>query len=372
MTKPKILFIGTTPPPYHGVSIANKILLDSKLKNRFEIRLFDITDRRENISNWGKLDFFNVWLALKQILKLIECLIFTRFEIIYLNFSQNKLAFFRDGLFILIASIFSRGKIIGHLNGSDFKDFYERSNFLYRSFINICLKNIFTFIVVGDCLKYIFEKWSNRIEVVPNGIDFLLNINGYAQYKNKSNIRIAYLGNLFRTKGILPFIHVAQKLIQRFDNVFIDIAGGRDQSDKELNAELDAIIQVYPDRICYLGVVSGKTKEEFLKKADIFAFPPIAPEGMPFVILEAMAAQNPIVTTDQGAIKEVVIENENGFVLTPGDEKALYERLEFLILNDQERLKMGRASRRRYLSKYKGSDFVEKMIQIFEKVLSNS
>ncbi|CAD7778191.1 Glycosyl transferases group 1 [Candidatus Methanoperedenaceae archaeon GB50] len=55
-----------------------------------------------------------------------------------------------------------------------------------------------------------------------------------------------------------------------------------------------------------MGVVTGKKKIKLLLSSDVFCFFLLIMKGHPFVILEAMAAGLPIITTDVGAIKETV------------------------------------------------------------------
>lgn len=69
--------------------------------------------------------------------------------------------------------------------------------------------------------------------------------------------------------------------------------------------------------IAWAGEVRGAVKSALFLSHEIFAFPPVEPEGLPWVILEAMSARLPVVTTDQGAIREVVDDGETGFIAEP-------------------------------------------------------
>ena len=119
--KSKILMILNLPPPYHGSNVANETLWNSKIKESFDCDLLDISDRR-SIDNLGKFDLTNVYLALKNICQFIGKLKKTKLDLIYLPVSQNNLAYFRDGLFILFSKLFSR----------KFKDCYTPSRRLFQ------------------------------------------------------------------------------------------------------------------------------------------------------------------------------------------------------------------------------------------------
>ncbi len=82
--------------------------------------------------------------------------------------------------------------------------------------------------------------------------------------------------------------------------------------------------------------------------ANIFVLPSVVdPEGgmdnLPTVIMEAMATGLPVVSTKIGGIPEMVIENETGFLVEPGDAVALANVIENLISDPALAQKMGRA-----------------------------
>ena len=120
------------------------------------------------------------------------------------------------------------------------------------------------------------------------------------------------------------------------------------------------------------GPVAGAKKTEMLLHADVFVFPPRAPEGQPLVILEAMAANLPIVTTDRGAIKETVLDGVNCFIVSAGDVTAIANRIIELLSNDSLRQVMGTESRHRFLQNYTRDRWAKRMIDVFEQVLSTN
>ena len=81
-----------------------------------------------------------------------------------------------------------------------------------------------------------------------------------------------------------------------------------------------AIAEAPDGCITFLGPVSGQPKTDLLLDADIFVLPTYYPrEGQPWVLIEAMAAGLPIVTTDQAAIRETVDYGVNGFLVDKRD-----------------------------------------------------
>ncbi|MHA1758056.1 MAG: hypothetical protein ACTSVV_14885, partial [Promethearchaeota archaeon] len=77
------------------MSVVTNNILSSSLVNKFTVIHLDTADRR-NISNIGKLDFWNVLLSIKNFFEFLKILLLSRLEIIYVPISQNILGFLRD------------------------------------------------------------------------------------------------------------------------------------------------------------------------------------------------------------------------------------------------------------------------------------
>lgn len=107
---------------------------------------------------------------------------------------------------------------------------------------------------------------------------------------------------------------------------------------------------------------------ELLAKAQIFLL--ISKwEGFPRSILEAMRAGLPVVATDNGGVKESVMDGETGFVSPRGDAAQLRERVRLLLSNSELRVKMGEASRAHYEENFTFDRLVERTTKVYESVL---
>jgi glycosyltransferase involved in cell wall biosynthesis len=83
-----------------------------------------------------------------------------------------------------------------------------------------------------------------------------------------------------------------------------------------------------------------------LHEADVLLHPSLS-EGMPTVMLEAMACELPVVVTDVGGVREALADGVEGIVVAPRDPAALAAALERLRLDPELRRRMGAAGRRR-------------------------
>jgi glycosyltransferase involved in cell wall biosynthesis len=95
-------------------------------------------------------------------------------------------------------------------------------------------------------------------------------------------------------------------------------------------------------------------------------------EGHPWVIVEAMAAGLPIVTTDHGCIRESVIDGKNGFLIPKKDPVAVAEKVNLLVENQKLRKQMGNKSRQLYEAGFTKEHFIRKMIDAIKLTLDNS
>jgi glycosyltransferase involved in cell wall biosynthesis len=88
------------------------------------------------------------------------------------------------------------------------------------------------------------------------------------------------------------------------------------------------------------------------------------------VIVEALAAGLPIISTDMGAITESVINNFNGFIINPGNHAELAEKMKTLVSDEKQRKQMSENSHSIYFNKYTEDKMVENLGTVFNQVLS--
>jgi len=111
----------------------------------------------------------------------------------------------------------------------------------------------------------------------------------------------------------------------------------------------------------YVGPVFGAAKDELFARHDLFVFP-TSRDTFGLVLLEAMQHGLPVVTTTVGAIPEVVVEGETGFLVTPDDVPALADRLARLAAEPDLRRQMGVAARHRYRTQFTLEAFERRLV----------
>ena len=349
-----------------GPSIATEVILNSKLKDEFELIHLDLSDRRD-LNTLGVIDYQNIFLALKHYLMLLWLIVCHRTAMVYLPINQTTIGYLRDSGFIVIAKLFRR-KVVCHLRGGNFRNWYNSSHCIMRWFARSIHSFVDAQIVLGETLKHLFEGIiaNKRIFVVPNARDFTISPHSKRHF---GKLTILYLANFIRSKGVLDCLHATELVCNsRFDVEFIFSGKWREKSVRE---EFEAFLVQHPDLPVILkGPVYDREKYRLFCDSDIFVFPTYYPaEGHPWVIVEAMAFGLPIITTDQGCIKESVLDKVNGFIVEKQSSRQIADKIMILIKDSKLRAKMGGMSRKLYLEKFSEDQLVSRMSKVFNEVL---
>jgi len=97
--------------------------------------------------------------------------------------------------------------------------------------------------------------------------------------------------------------------------------------------------------VTFVGEINPEEVDSYYRAATVFVLPSVEGEGMPNVVLEAMAWGLPVVATDSGAVPSVVEDGITGYVIPMRDPEALAARVSDLLSDPGERERMGTAAR---------------------------
>jgi glycosyltransferase involved in cell wall biosynthesis len=174
--------------------------------------------------------------------------------------------------------------------------------------------------------------------------------------------RVVCVGRLIEGKGHSLLLDAASRLVSKGINIELILAG-----DGELRTELESMIRYYKlqNNVRITGWISGDQVKEEILAARALVLPSFA-EGLPVVLMEAMALRRPVLTTYIAGIPELVRPGIDGWLFPAGDVEALEEALEDFLATPVDILEgMGEAGRQRVLERHSVDVEARKLAQLF-------
>ncbi len=216
-----------------------------------------------------------------------------------------------------------------------------------------------------DILQRICSGTNCRVVVLPNATDVPATLpSSSGQRTTTRPLQLLFVGRFAFNKGLDVLMAVAQRLVKegKHDLLRFQLAGDGPLLSTYQSAGLPANVQL-------LGRVNDAQLEELYRSCDALILPTRF-EGMPTVVLEAMARAKPIIVSDVGASAELVSPH-NGYLLPPGDAEQLYNAvLAFASRSSEVRAKMGAYSYERVKEKFSWPVVAQGYERLFESVRS--
>lgn len=274
------------------------------------------------VTNSGNGGFVRkLWIFVQGIVKSFFSLLFNRnIKIVHIHTASYN-SFKRSSYFVLLAKCFKK-KVVLHIHGGAFKEYYKTN----PKWIKNTLQKVDKVVALTESWKSFFQD-----EVCLSNVVVINNIVPSPQIKaieKDGKFHLLFLGAINEQKGIFDLVEVINQHKNEWRGKLILHIGGNQDVERLQNYISNNILF---DLIKYEGWVSGEKKIELLNICDVFILPSYI-EGLPISILEALSYGKPVITTPVGGIPEVV-NDQNGFLFTPGDLKALAKIIGSLLDN---------------------------------------
>ncbi|PKO18217.1 MAG: hypothetical protein CVU39_01910 [Chloroflexi bacterium HGW-Chloroflexi-10] len=169
-----------------------------------------------------------------------------------------------------------------------------------------------------------FPNASNR--VIPNSHGFTekeLKSNFWQINNNNQNLKLLFIGRLVKEKGILLLCDAVRQFKYENKPFQLDIIGWGPLETELLNTYSTA-------EFVFHGPLYNEEKNQMIANCDILVMPSLVPESFGIVIAEAFSFGKPVLAANIGAIPELVKEDWNGFLFTPGDITDLIYKLKYI------------------------------------------
>lgn len=272
--------------------------------------------------------------------------------------TASRGSFIRKSKIVRLGKKFDK-KVILHLHGAKFKEYYENEcNTKKQLYIKNTFEMCDSIIVLGEEWKEWLKKYVNKeITVLHNSV----NVPEENYYSNDSN-NIVMLGRLEERKGTYDLLEVINDIVKKYENIKFVLAGDGDleRLDKKIEE-----LKIPPKNIRVLGWIDSNERNKLLKDCLIYVLPSYN-EGMPMSILEAMSYGIPCISTNVGSIPSVIENNINGIIINPGDKDSLKDSLLKLLDNEKLRAEYSVLSYRKIENEFCLQNHIQNLLKIYK------
>jgi glycosyltransferase involved in cell wall biosynthesis len=245
----------------------------------------------------------------------------------------------------------------------------------YRPFLQFALRRA-AFIVVSSptlaASAAALQEWQSKCVVIPYGIqpdrepvdDQVLRRADLIRRQHNRPI-VLFVGRLVRYKGA----DVLLDAMRGIEGVALLAGGGPERAGLERRAESLGV----SDRVRFLGEVTSDELAALYRACDLLVLPSVTrQEAFGVVLLEAMAAAKPVISTDLGTGSGWVNQHgETGLVVPPGNAAALHDAIHQLISQPEMRVSFGAAARRRVRSAFTIDRMIDATLDLYRAVAAS-
>ncbi len=285
--------------------------------------------------------------------------------------------FLPNGFIAALVSKICRVPLIITLHGSDV--FIAERNILFKNLAKVAFTQSDQITSCSPDLKDRLVKLgadARKIKLIPYATNPTLferkDNNAVAQIKTKLGIKknqqvILALGRLVYKKGFEYLLQAAPSILQGIRNVKFVIAGDGDLREELKEQALKLGIR---DVVIFPGTIYRDDIPNYFQMCDIFVMPSIRDhmgnvDGLPNVILEAMAAEKPVVATNVGGISLAIKDNVNGIIVEEKNPTELAEAILRLLKSQQLRSKLAKAARKEIVESLNWENISKKFLEIY-------
>lgn len=323
----RLCFIGPLPPPIHGLSLINKLMIEHL--GEYQIHPIILNTESKSIHR----TFSNISFRFLKMIKIIGFYLYLlmskKVAKLYISLSGGWGQIY-DLVIITVSILFKIPIIIHHHSFA----YLNKEKYLTRLIINLASDNAIH-IVLCSRMEELLKSYNGKIltSIISNTA-FIPNQTINVSNEKKEFISVGFLSNISFEKGIYEYIEVFKRLVTKF-NVNGIIAGPF--SDKESRIYLENSLN-QANRIKYIGSVSNNDKTNFFRQVDILLFPTnYVNEAEPLVIHEAMSYGIPVIAQSRGCINQM-IDSNSGIIVLNRDEyiEVAFEKISNWIMNQNE------------------------------------
>ncbi|HUF21513.1 MAG TPA: glycosyltransferase family 4 protein [Burkholderiales bacterium] len=328
-----------------GVSTHLNLLLDSRLGEEFELVHFQVGREGRDESRPGRL----ARLVISPLLLAIAILR-RNAALVHLNTSLNGGAYWRDLVYLIVAKACG-AQILYQVHGGALPRQFFQGNRVLTAILRWMLMLPDAVVVLAQSELEAYRSFVplQQILVLPNGIDCA----SYTKPAQEASapampLRLCYIGRLAREKGLYELLQAVRLAHADGIRVRLVIAGsGPDEAGLQRSVVELGLETV----VTFAGPVFGNRKTELLRAAHVSVLASHG-EGLPYALLESMAAGVPVIATRVGAIPDVMLGGVHGLFVPVQDPLAIAQAIAKLAADRGLLARMSAACRARIADGY--------------------
>ena len=207
-----------------------------------------------------------------------------------------------------------------------------------------------------------------RTYAVANGIP---GVRYAKRAEEEEGLRLLFLSNFFPEKGIYDSLQIMSMLRHEHPGIRLRLVGDFMREGHRIKLMRSIARMGLTEHVSVVGPRYGMEKEKEYRNADIFIFPSyFRQECFPLVLLEAMSCSLPIVSSNIGAIPEMIENGKEGILLNARDLHGFAKEIAALSQNPEGRKRLGEAARKKFEMSYTLDHFERRIRNLMEDIRS--
>jgi glycosyltransferase involved in cell wall biosynthesis len=353
LKKKKIIMVGPHPDGMGGISRVVKTWQAGGLLSKHNIEyIASVSDSSHSKS---------LFLVISLCRLIVSCASGCRGVYVH---TASKNSFYRKCIFLAIAFLCGK-KAILHIHPSFFYSFLSSFRGLKKKIFFKLLDRCHSFIVLTremhSNIKLLFPE--KTVNLLPNGI----NMEGMVNKKaiSRENNRLLYLGQYYEGKGVYELVDAMEILMQSRKDIEIEFYGTKEIERLKGYVEEKGL----SEKVRINGWLDDDEKLEVLHKSTLLVLPSHT-EGIPNVILEAMATKTPIVSTHVGGLTEILTDGENAVIAEARNPRDLSQKISSCLQDHKLRETIATNALQDCRTKYDVNVIREQFARIMETISS--
>lgn len=318
-----------------------------------------------SLEDIGKLGLKKIWRFVQLLFRILQEVKTLKPSLVYITPNAKGGAFYKEWVIVILLK--SMGcQVVAHYHNKGVSTMQNKwhYNLMYRLFFKNIKVILLSELLYADIQKYIQRK---DVYICPNGIpaaDF-----EYIE-RNNSVLHLLFLSNLIESKGVLILLDALKILSDKGCSFICEFVGSETSDINRKRFENEVKKKNLNKLAVYHGKKYGAEKESIFEKADMFVFPSFYPnECFPLVLLEAMQYALPCISTNEGAIPDIIDDGKTGYIVNKKDADLLAAKIEELAVNKEKRITMGLNGYRKFKEQYTLQVFEKRLCDVLEQLI---